>query len=202
MVSKSNIKALLICRSLITLIWPSFHWPPLQLWVPQGWAFSIADGHSEANAIFLRCQRDLEILSSIISSLIFIHVVWRSIGSFYAAHRCAGGTLCKSEVYVWKLHQDTTLFTVYGNFITPEAQDHFCYAIKVLTFGQEYVETLNPYDKASQSSSSSSLTEYLATFYLTNGSSDSSTSSFISFTSPLEVPHCLRLVYFWCFCYI
>lgn len=45
----------------------------------------------EANAIFLQCQRYLKILSSIISSQIYIHVVI-NILLFLSPHWCAGRT--------------------------------------------------------------------------------------------------------------
>ena len=56
--------------------------------------------HSRANAIFVRCQRDLEILSSIISSLIFIHVPRRSMEPFfffYSAHQRERGAAASAH---------------------------------------------------------------------------------------------------------
>lgn len=56
-VSKSNIKQLLICRALITLIRPSFHWPPTAAMSSQGAVLSIGMGrYLEANAIFFFCN--------------------------------------------------------------------------------------------------------------------------------------------------
>lgn len=95
--------------------------------------------YSEANAIFLRCQRDLKILSSIISSLIFIHVMWRSI-VLYAAHRRAGGTLCISLVcicvytaYVLCLNQSIVwslmTFEAHVAFVLGEILKMWCFLV-------------------------------------------------------------------------
>lgn len=95
--------------------------------------------YSEANAIFLRCQRDLKILSSIISSLIFIHVMWWSI-VLYAAYRRAGGTLCISPVcicvytaYVLCLNQSIVwslmTFEAHVAFVLGEILKMWCFLV-------------------------------------------------------------------------
>lgn len=85
--------------------------------------------HSQANAIFLQCQRDLEILSSIISSLIFIHVPRRSMEPFFFLFF----VIFSSSVW----EKSSRISAQPKRLETSQLQNHRT----VWKFGQKYVDT-------------------------------------------------------------
>lgn len=105
MVSKSNIKALLICSSLITLILPSFHWPPLQLCVPQGWAFSAADGQTlRGKCNFSPTPKTFRnpIINHLITNIYTCGVPIDLFSSSACLHECAWKPQPVSQRAVWE----------------------------------------------------------------------------------------------------